>query len=192
MLKSGSLNAIKDGTHPLGFMARMALSYVLWKGYVAITYLIPELNAARNAFNVWMGKLNVDFLGMVAKAVGEEQVRQEGIVIYLEGTRGLAIEDHCLAIPATVIFSLLIVLFPGRLRQKAWFLPVGVLLVQASNLFRLTGLMFMQRYSSSAFYAFNHSYTYVFITYGLIFLLFVGWLRFFSRPGSTPKDCAET
>lgn len=181
MFKSGILNAIRDGTHPFGFVLRLSLAYGLWKGYVGFTYLIPELNAARNAFNLWLGELNVELLGIIAHTFKEEHVQKVGIVIYLEGTRGLAIEDHCLAIPATVIFSLLILLFPGPLRQKCWFLPVGVLLVQASNLFRLAGLMFLQRYSNEAFYAFNHSYTYVFITYGLIFLLFAGWMRFISR-----------
>lgn len=175
------LRIFADGRRAPGFIFRLFLSYAVWKGYVALTYLIPALNQARLDVNQWLGQANVFALAGVASVFGETGVRQQGIAIYLEGTRGLAIEDHCLAIPASVIFGLLVLFFPGPARHKAWFLPAGLVLVQASNLFRLAGLMFMQRYAGASFYTFNHSYTYVVITYGLIFLLLVGWMRFAAR-----------
>ncbi len=162
------------------FVGKLVGVYLFWKLYVAITYHIPLLDTLRKQTNDWVAVILIKIMSGFASILGYSTDTSYYRIIVLEGTNGLKIGDHCLAIPAMVIFSMLIIVFPGRWKDKLWFVPLGILLVQGSNLFRLIGLMFMQKYSNDAFFDFNHSYTYLVITYGFIFLLIMLWIKKFA------------
>lgn len=96
--------------------------------------------------------------------------------ILIDGAPGIYVADHCLGIPAMVVFSILIAIFPGKLTNKIWYIPAGVLSIFFINTFRTVGLGVLQKHSSPYFWELNHSYTFLILTYGLVFLLVKFWM----------------
>jgi exosortase/archaeosortase family protein len=183
-LKEKVLNFWNENKPAILFVGKLGGVYLLWKLYVATTYHIPFLDTAREQTNDLVAIILIKIMSAFASILGYETDTSFYRIIVLEGTNGLKIGDHCLGIPAMVIFSMLILVFPGRWKDKLWFIPLGVLLVQGSNLFRLIGLMFMQKYTNETFFEFNHGYTYLIITYGFIFLMIVFWMKKFAHKTS--------
>jgi exosortase/archaeosortase family protein len=79
------------------------------------------------------------------------------------------VADHCLGIPSMVVFTLFILFLEERLPTRLWYIPLGILGVFGINVLRVVGLGLLQRSSSSFFWEFNHSYTFLIMTYGLDF-----------------------
>lgn len=159
------------------FLVKTAAVYAVWKAFTYamehIPALIPKWNAFRDDVGALLAKITgffvVDVFGYPGKAIGR--------VLHVDGTPGIFIGNSCIGISAMAIFAGLILVYPGSWKHKAWYIPLGMVLVQASNVFRLAGLAIMQKYSSEAFVQFNHGYTYVIITYSFIFFLVVFWFN---------------
>lgn len=98
--------------------------------------------------------------------------RQMGI----EGTSGLFIGDNCNAITLMALFSGFIIAFPGKIKNKLWFIPAGCLLLFFTNVMRICALAVIEVYSYT-WMQFNHTYTFTIIIYGLIFLLWMLWVK---------------
>lgn len=159
------------------FLAKTAAVYLTWKIFTYTLEHIPALSihwdAFRDATGATLARITkfivCDILGYEGGAYGR--------VFFIEGTNGIAIKNSCIGISAMVIFGGLIAVYPGRWKHKLWYIPLGMVLVQASNLFRLVSLAIMQKHSSEAFVRFNHSYTYLIITYSFIFVLVAWWFN---------------
>jgi exosortase/archaeosortase family protein len=170
----------------LGHLWKPIVAYAIWKLFVASTYLHPDLDYARIWVNHHWGSILAEISLQIAKLFGETGAQRWGYIVYLKDAPPILFEDHCLAFPATFIFAVLVFFFPAPRKEKFFFLLFGVFAVQTINLGRLASLMFMQKYASGAFFAFNHSYTYLFTTYTLIFLLFVWWTKKQSKRRISP------
>lgn len=159
------------------FLLKTAAVYLLWKAFTYsmehVPALTPHWDAFRDTVGAWLAQavrfVVCDLLGYEGRAYGR--------VFVIAGTNGIAIKNSCIGISAMVIFAGLIAVYPGRTVHKLWYIPLGMVLVQASNLFRLVSLSIMQKYSSEAFVQFNHGYTYLIITYSFIFLLVAYWFN---------------
>lgn len=159
------------------FLLKTAAVYVLWKVFTYTMEHVPALSPRWDLFRDQIGAalagttkfIVCDLLGFEGQAYGR--------VFMIEGTNGIIIKNSCIGLSAMVIFAGLIAVYPGRWKHKLWYIPLGMLLVQGSNLFRLVGLAIMQKYSSEAFVRFNHGYTYLIITYSFIFILVAWWFN---------------
>lgn len=103
----------------------------------------------------------------------------KGIDIYISSvsiTKVVWVQEHCLAIPAMVIFTATVALFKGKVKDKVWFIPLGLLGIVMINLMRLFFLSLAWLYLSPYFFKMHHSYIYVILTYGFIFLLLRWWI----------------
>jgi exosortase/archaeosortase family protein len=64
--------------------------------------------------------------------------------------------------------------------NKLWFIPVGLVGIFLINSLRSAALAYLQLNYSDEFFRFNHSYTYVLTTYGMIFLFVVWWVEVYA------------
>lgn len=159
------------------FLLKTASVYIIWKLFTYtmehVPALIPHWDAFRDSTGEMLAKITkfivCDILGYRGAAYQR--------IFFIEGTNGIAIKNSCIGISAMVIFAGLIAVYPGKWKHKLWYIPLGMILVQASNVFRLVSLAIMQKYSSEAFVQFNHGYTYLIITYTFIFILVTYWMN---------------
>ncbi len=52
----------------------------------------------------------------------------------------ITINEGCSGLKPILQFVLLLLIFPGPWKHKAWFIPMGIVIVHLTNLFRITGL----------------------------------------------------
>lgn len=99
----------------------------------------------------------------------------------VDGTHGVLIGAPCNGLELFALFSGFIILFPGKLIHKLIYIPIGLLIIHLLNIIRLVGLALVVVYSPDSL-AFNHKYTFTIMVYGVIFLLWVVWIKKFATP----------
>ncbi len=97
-------------------------------------------------------------------------------VIGIHGSIGVWVGGACNAISLFIVFSVFVAAFPGRQKNKWWFIPIGILTIHIINVLRVVGLAILT-YINPAWLEFNHTYTFTFLVYAYIFLLWVWWVN---------------
>jgi len=107
------------------------------------------------------------------RAVEEDDMQLLGI----DGAHPIWIGTPCNALTLFAFFSLFIIAFPGNLKQKLWFIPLGILIIHLANLVRVVGLVLISFYRPE-YLEFNHTYTFTVFVYAIIFALWMWWVNF--------------
>ncbi|MDQ3190827.1 MAG: archaeosortase/exosortase family protein [Bacteroidota bacterium] len=94
----------------------------------------------------------------------------------IDGAHGLWVGDACNGLTLFALFTGFIIAFPGPIKSKLWFIPLGLVSIHFINILRIVGLAVTQLYFPDSL-DFNHTYTFTFLVYGWVFLLWVGWVR---------------
>jgi exosortase family protein XrtF len=100
-------------------------------------------------------------------------------VIGIDGSNGVWIGSNCNAITLFSLFSVFIIAYPGKTKNKLWFIPLGIITIHILNIFRVVALVLIANYYPQ-FLNFNHTYTFTFLIYSFIFLLWMIWVNKFS------------
>ena len=163
--------------------------YATWKGYKEIYYRSEFLATIGTYINNYLSIAYIKSLGFIAWATGEtyyigELAKNNHLYYYiqLDGSEGIHLAWHCLAVPTMVVFSGCILLFRGSFQRKMLYILIGTIVIYLTNIFRLASLMFMEKYSSGYFFKFNHSFTYLVLTYTIVFLLIIYYMRRLEPP----------
>lgn len=163
------------------FVIKIVGVYALWK---AFHYWATKPDSLLHVqWLTLIETLGTFYASMTSAALNllNQNTTSKGIeVIYLISNRHIRVEDHCLAIPAMVVFTFSILLFDGQWKHKFWFIPLGWLGIFLINLTRLMFVCYAFENFSQQFYEINHSFIYVFITYGLIFAMIMWWMKKFA------------
>ena len=156
------------------------LAYGLWfvirNAFTKITVLVPIWWRWNDAVASLYIKLSAWSLNLIG-----HPVRYNTRNIFIQGTEGLYVGNHCLGISAGFIFIFIILLLKGNWKAKLVYILFGLCVIFAVNWFRVIGLVFMLKYGSKAFFHFNHSYTYLVLVYGIIFVLIIYFQNIFSK-----------
>lgn len=107
-------------------------------------------------------------------------------MIGVDGTGGLWIGDSCNGLELFAIFTGFILAYPGHLRKKIWYIPLGILIIQLLNILRVVCLAILDTHSRK-WTEFNHTYTFNIIIYGCVFLLWMHWTNKIAKASLT-KD----
>lgn len=131
-----------------------------WLDHFLIDHLV---NATANVLN-FLGYTTFEY----ADAVG------------IDGTHGVLIGVPCNGVELFALFAGFVLIFPGKIKYKAFFIPAGILLIHLLNIARLVGLALTVLYAPKSL-DFNHKYTFTIIIYGIIFLLWILWVKKYSK-----------
>ncbi|MCS6979922.1 MAG: exosortase/archaeosortase family protein [Flavobacteriales bacterium] len=121
--------------------------------------------------------------GMALEVRDYKGIPEEFRLIWLPGARGINIAESCLGIAPMVVLAGAVIAYPGPWYHKLWFIPAGMLAAQAGNVFRVVGLVLIQKHvPREVMFKLSHSYVYLFICYGIVFLWIRWWIRKFGTP----------
>ena len=101
-------------------------------------------------------------------------------VFGIDGSNGVWIGGPCNGITLMFLFAIFIISYPGNLKNKLWYLPLGIILVYILNLIRIVGLALIAFYYPD-YLNFNHTYTFTFIAYSFVFGLWMLWVNKFAN-----------
>jgi exosortase family protein XrtF len=100
-------------------------------------------------------------------------------VVGIDGSNGVWVGSNCNAITLFTLFSVFIIAYPGHQKNKWWFILVGIVCIHVLNIMRVMALVLIANYWPE-YLNFNHTYTFTFLVYAFIFLLWVIWVNKFS------------
>ena len=171
------------------FVIKIIAVYAGWKGMHYILHNPPTsaLSIHWASFTHSFGIFYARVTSGILNFFGQTTVQIDYGVEYLPSRKTILVQEHCLAIPAMVIFVGSIILFKGSWKNKLWFIPMGLIGVFLINTFRLILLSITFDRFSEAFYQFNHSYVYLIFSYAMIFLLIAWWMKSYSYPTPVKK-----
>ena len=172
------LPSTKPTVHPLvRFLLSAVGLYLLWFfGYERYVAVDGRLDAAltQNIASVSATTLRVfGFNAAVDK--------QQSTLVLLNNTPAVSIWTACNGMVLYALFSGFVVAFPGPLLRKLWFIPLGIFLIYSLNVLRIAALCLNHHYWQHTV-DFNHHYTFTFVVYGFIFLLWMWWATRLANP----------
>ncbi|MGB3468816.1 MAG: archaeosortase/exosortase family protein [Cyclobacteriaceae bacterium] len=100
-------------------------------------------------------------------------------MVYIDGQAVVLVADACNGLELFALYTGFLLAFPGRLKYKAIFVPVGILLIFLINVMREVALSLNYKFFQETF-ELNHKYTYVFIVYVFVFIIWRYWLKNYS------------
>ncbi len=112
------------------------------------------------------------FLNMLGYEAGIEIPRK---LLILAGTPGVILERGCLGRNMMGLFAGFIIVYPGNIKTKLWYIPLGLLIIYMLNVFRIAGLSFTQLYFPE-YLDINHHTVFKYTVYTAIFILWVIWI----------------
>ena len=110
-------------------------------------------------------------------------------LIGIDGAHPIWIGSPCNALTLFMFFALFVIAFPGNVKRKFWFIPLGIIIIHVTNVLRVIGLATIN-YLAPQYIEFNHTYTFTFLVYTIIFLLWMWWVKSSLKESTThePKN----
>ena len=120
----------------------------------------------------------------LAKFIGfesyiEQNPDEASVRFFLDDVYRVKIVEGCNGLAVMILFLSFVIAFGGRLLDMAIFIPLGILMIHASNIIRLVFLVYIYVYHYEMADAF-HDYVFPAIIYGMVFLLWVVWVNYFA------------
>ena len=101
-------------------------------------------------------------------------------LILMQQKMAVFVGNPCNGLVLYALFAGFVLAYPGPGRRKLWFIPVGILGIYLLNVVRVAALALNHFYAHQSV-DFNHHYTFTFVVYGCIFLLWMLWARWGQR-----------
>lgn len=157
---------------------KIILVYVIWKIFAAaVSYPSCFLHSSWNHFVLYLGAVYAHATSFLLNQIGLQAVAEGININLLQSQKQIWVQDHCLAIPATVVFCGAVVSFKGSWNSKWKFMLIGLVGIVLINLLRLVFVSLAWVYLSDYFFHLHHSFIYVLITYGFIFWMLTRWMK---------------
>jgi len=102
-------------------------------------------------------------------------------VMGIDGSNGVWIGGPCNGITLMFLFAIFVIAYPGSIKNKLWYVPLGILAVHTLNIIRVVSLAIIA-YRDPNSLDFNHTYTFTFIAYSFVFMLWMIWANKLSEP----------
>ncbi len=107
------------------------------------------------------------------------ETSREGDMIIIDNQPVVLVADGCNGLELFALYVGFLLCFPGKLKFKLLFIPIGIALIYLINVAREIVLALNYKFFQETF-DFNHKYTYVFVVYLFVFAIWRYWLNRYS------------
>lgn len=103
-------------------------------------------------------------------------------MLWITGSQeSLQVEKACDSVDLMGLFAVFVLAYPGRWRNRLWYIPAGMLLIHILNIARICALVVIE-FNRPDLLEFNHKYTFTGVMYLCIFSMWYLWVKYFSHP----------
>jgi exosortase family protein XrtF len=161
------------------FIILSSALYLSWH-FIYSGYLQAKTNIDDLVINslVVSGEQLLSFLGYTTTNYSTDGALRTHFGI--EGSNGVTIGAPCDGMVLFALFTVFMISYPGPVKHKLWYTPIGLLIIHSLNILRVTGLALIVHYNE-AWLAFNHDYTFTIIVYAVVFVLWLIWINQFAQ-----------
>lgn len=107
-------------------------------------------------------------------------IEYEGALLRIKGTPGVLVGPACIGLGVLYGFAALMFVYPGPVKKKLWFLPLGLFGILIINAMRISFLTITSAYDPSLV-DITHKYVFNIIAYIFIFLMWVWWVGYIGK-----------
>lgn len=145
-------------------------AYLLYE-FVLKKYTLVDEKFIRFIINVCVGIFNIlGYKTFESREVDDVQV------FGIDGSNGVWIGGPCNGITLMCLFAVFVIAYPGSVKNKLWYVPLGIVLVFLINIIRIVALALIAYYAPQ-YLNFNHTYTFTFLAYSFVFMLWMIWVN---------------
>jgi len=98
------------------------------------------------------------------------------VAILKNGKKVIGVYEGCNSINVMIVFVAFVAAFKESVKQRVWFVPLGLGIIYLTNLLRVALLYFVAEYWSHYFYYF-HKYLFTAFIYLIVFILWLWWMK---------------
>ena len=152
------------------FFAKALAIYGLW--YVVYDlWLLPDgrLDQWLSHNVAWMTKNVMSLFGHESESIKR--------IVYVRNAGGVEVINGCNGLTTVGLFIGFVMAYPGKTWRRALFIPTGVLVIYATNVFRIVIMLFAKLYWPAAFDPL-HGFGLTTIFYVTVFGLWVIWVNY--------------
>lgn len=157
------------------FIIKAAITFVAWM-VLYYGFILPE-----GSINTFLTSAVLDNTVMVLECLGYS-ASNSGNIVYVDGQQSVKVTDGCNGFELIALYIGFFLCFPGPLKYKLIFIPIGSVVIFFINVIREVALVLNYNYFQKTF-DFNHHYTYAFFVYAVVFLIWRFWLNNYSIIG---------
>lgn len=162
------------------------VKFILTAGLLyLVLYLVYQFVIKRYTYydQKFIGSL-IEAADVVLNAIGYKTFKvlqdRDMQVIGIDGSNGVWVGSNCNAITLFALFAVFIIAYPGNQKNKFWYIPSGIVAIHVLNILRVVALALTANYFPD-YLNFNHTYTFTFMVYAFIFLLWMIWVNRFAE-----------
>ena len=178
------LNTLKLSNPYFRFIFVFTFLILLWFSFYHFIYKIDFLLSSDNSFELlnFISKVLAKQSNFILNIFGYETLLEDHkdmIVTKIIGNdfeHGVWIGEPCNGVKLFGLFSIFIIAFPGKLKSKIWFIPIGILIIHFTNVIRIAILTVISS-NNPKLLDFNHNVTFQVIIYSIILLLWFVWIN---------------
>jgi len=151
------------------------LIHVTWRFWVNNLHSFPIYNWMQIASAFFVNIL-YDQSTWVVTHVLNIKIFEVNNAFYCQNGAGLIINESCSGIKQIMQFALLMLIFPGPWKHKAWFIPLGMFIVHLTNVLRVVILTVVSEHWP-ANVKYTHDTWVRIMFYVVIFCLWLIWVE---------------
>ena len=159
------------------FLIRFGILYFIWEilfhfiwkeemlfqMYSELSLLL--INSILECCSLFLGLFNI-----------ETEIVSIDRILKLPGTIGVTVGEPCIGYDVTALYVALIMSCKGAIKQKLWFIPMGVIIIFFVNVVRISALALLVTINQEI-WELNHKLIFTIVVYVIIFLMWRFWLN---------------
>lgn len=166
------------------FLIRAVILYAGW--FVSYDFFISPSGKIDNWLNYRVATDAASMLS-IAGMPGSTVPGKAQVIVTINDVKMVGVGNPCNGLELFVLFAGFIICFPGIIKSKIWFIPLGMIGIYLVNTMRAAVLAVIQM-KAPEYLEFNHHYTFTIIVYSLIFGLWMIWVNKFSAFKANSTD----
>lgn len=112
-----------------------------------------------------------------------------GFVNHQDTYSYVTVAPECTSLKQWMHWLFLMLIFPGPWKHKAWYIPLGLVIIEFTNVVRIVGIaLFLVHYPDD--FALAHDVIFKIMFYVVIFLMWMIWVERFLHP-TQPKSLSK-
>jgi len=172
------------------FVVLLMLSHFFWKFTVLgdetetiVTFFGMNISAPFNLMADHVAKVTTRMLEIMGYSISlsaDNVVRHDNNV-------AVHVVWACTGLKQAYIFVCIIAFYRGTLKNKLWFIPLGLLVVYLFNIFRIVAITALIKENPEWFYIL-HEHVFKYLFYVIIFGMWILWEEVVSKKTVQPKN----
>jgi len=146
---------------------------MVWRVFRKLTIMYEMNGSVTRSF----GNIYVNVADFFLRLIGyKAEINYEYNFMGIPGGEGVVVEFDCMAFSVMALFSIFVIAYPGSLKVKSWYIPLGLVVIFFINAFRIAALTLVVHFLPQYMDLFHH-FIFQALVYFFVILMWLFWIK---------------